>query len=269
MTQTWEDTGLEYKRPPLTQRIIVLYFKEMDEPIFSKAVNSWQDKIRDKFPRHKKNSNWTLNVKFVSGVPVIQNEAPILDFHYFYSSKPDDSEPIAKIQCRADRVAFHFQMHNGNIGSFEDLFELFQRYIGLWCDHFSINTFTGVSLEYYNAINETLTKDFYKNGILDLGLVFKHFGSFDVRHDSLVPPFRIELSFRFALETECIVQLLIMPDEKIGNGFLVMIIGRTKRDDRQINLKTAISEINMSHRCVLDVFHDTFAENAKQTFEKK
>ena len=270
MTQRLQETGLEYRHPPLTQRIIVLFFKEMDEPFFSKAVSSWQDKIRDEFPLHKKNSKWTLNVKaYVSGVPVIKNEAPILDFHYVYSNTPDPSEPIAQIQCRADRVAFHFQMHNGHIGSFKDLFELFQRYIGLWCEHFSIDTFTGVALEYYNAINETLTKDFYKNGILDLGLVFRHFGSFDERLDSLVPPFRVELNFRFVLETECIVQLLIIPDEKIGNGFHVTIIGRTMRDDRQIDLQAANSEILMSHQCVLDVFHDTFADNAKQTFEKK
>ena len=270
MTQIWEDTGLAYKRPPLTQRIIVLYFKKMDEPIFSKAVNSWQDKIKEKFPRHKKNNNWTLNVKaFLSGIPIIQNEAPVLDFQYLYLSKPNDSEPIVQIQCRADRVAFHFLMNNGNIGSFEELFELFQKYIGLWCEHFSINTFTSVALEYYNGINKTLTKDFYRNGVLDLSLVFRHFGSFEGRHNSLVPPFRIELSFRFALETECIVRLLIMPDDKINNGFHVRIIGGTNGDDRQIDLKTAISEINLSHKCILDVFHDTFADIAIQSFQKK
>ncbi len=199
---------------------------------------------------------------------MIQNEAPILDFHYIYSNKPDEAEPITQIQCRPDRVAFHFQLHNGNIGSFQNLFEIFQKYIGLWCDHFMINTFTGVALEYYNAINETLTNDFYKNGVLDLRSVFRHFSSFEGHHDSLVPPFRIELSFRFALETECIVHLRIIPDNEINNGFLVRIIGLTKRDDRQIDLQTAISEINMSHECVLDVFHETFAESAKQSFGK-
>ena len=248
----------------------MLFFKEMDEPFFSKAVSSWRDKIRDEFPQLKKNSNWTVKVNaFVSGVPMIQNEAPILDFHYIYSNKPDETEPITQIQCRPDRVAFHFQLHNGNIGSFQNLFEIFQKYIGLWCDHFMINTFTGVALEYYNEINETLTNDFYKNGVLDLGSVFRHFSSFEGHHDSLVRPFLLELNFRFDLDPRCIVQLSVKPDDQIGNGLLVRIIGRTKGDNRQIDLQTAISEIDMTHNCVLDVFNDTFAENAKQSFEKK
>jgi hypothetical protein len=254
-----------YKNPPIIERIVGVY-TDIKPEVFEAKMPDWAAKIRDQYPLARPIAEWSIKVKEVKGVPMLENVMPKAEIIQLFWKPHPKKLQVHGMRLRPSRLVFHLCREDGNAHDFEELYAEMETWIGRWMEHFEVEALKGVTAEYFNRLNPKITPQFMlPDGRLKLSEAFLLFANIPGKYQSITPPYDNRIRLIVDEKRPCYFDLRVRADDDGHVGvridFMVTTIG-----DRAISAKDALAEIRLGHDVILEQFDCLFSEKARQSF---
>jgi hypothetical protein len=255
-----------YKNPPIVERIIGVY-TDIKPELFEAKIPEWTLKIRDAYPIARHIAEWSINVKEVNGIPMLENTMPKAEIIQMFWKRHPKGEHVHGMRLRPSRFVLHLTRDGDNIHDFEELYSEMETWIERWMEHFEVRSVRGITAEYFNQLNAAVTPQFMlADGRLLLSNAFTLFANIPGKYQGITPPYNNRIRLIVEEARPCYFDLRVRADDDVRAGvkidFMVTTVGR----DRTLSAKDALAEIRMAHEVLLEQFDCFFTETAKQSF---
>src|SRR5438046_526286 len=108
------DGKTTYKNPPIVERVIGVY-TDIKPEVFEAKMPEWAAKIRDHYPIARPIAEWSINVKEVKGVPMLQNVMPKAEIIQLFWKLHPKKLQVRGMRLRPSRLVFHLVREDDNI----------------------------------------------------------------------------------------------------------------------------------------------------------
>jgi hypothetical protein len=255
-----------YKNPPIVERVIGVY-ADIKPDIFEAKLPEWAAKIRDDYPLSRPIAEWSLNIKQVNGVPVLENAVPQAEIIQLFWKRHSKGQHVHGMRLRPSRLVFHLGREDDNVHDFEEVFAEMDAWIGRWMEHFEVPSLKGVTAEYFNRLNAKITPQFMtSDGHLMLSEAFILFANIPGRYHSIIPPYEGRIRLVVDEKRPCYFDLHVGVDENVRAGVRIDFMVTTVERDRVISSKESLAELRLAHDVLLEQFDCLFTEKAKNSF---
>jgi hypothetical protein len=227
----------------------------------------WAAKIRGQYPIAKPISEWTLNIKEVNGVPMLQNVMPKAEIIQIFWKLHPKKQPVQGMRLRPSRLVFHLCREDDNLHDFAEVFAEMERWIGRWMEHFEVASLIGVTAEYFNRLNAAITPQFMvPDGRLMLADALTIFANIPGKYPTITQPYDCKVRLIVDAKQPCFFDLRVRGENEDRAGVRVDMAVDTRGRDRVISAKDGLAEIGAAHDVILEQFDCLFTEKAKESF---
>lgn len=255
-----------YKNPPIVERIIGVY-TDIKPEVFEAKMPEWTVKIRNEYPLARPIAEWSINVKHVQGIPMLQNAMPKAEVIHLFWKRHPKGQPVHGMRLRRSRLVFHLCREDGDAHDFDELYGAMEAWIGRWMEHFEVTSLTGVTAEYLNRLNPKITPQFERpDNRLDLADAFVMFANMPGRYQTITDPYDCRVRLIVDENRPCHFDLRVRADDENSVGVKIDFMVTTIRRDRAISARDALAEIRLAHDVILEQFDCFFTEKAKNSF---
>lgn len=257
-----------YQNPPITERIIGVY-TQIKQEVFEAKMPAWAKKIESAYPLSRPISEWTIKIKEVKGLPVLQNVEPQAEIiHLFWKPHPKKLL-IHGMRVRPDRLVFHLEREPGKIHDFDELYKEMESWIDKWMEHFEVTSLRGVTLEYANRLNASVTPQFVlPDGQIKLSEVFVLFADVPGRYKTLTKPYDCKVRLVVDSKQPLYFDIRVRAEDDARDGVAVQFVVNTIGLNKEISAKESLAEIQQGHEVMQEQFDCFFTEKAKESFGK-
>ena len=259
---------IRYKNPPIVERVAAVSGDIPPETFFSR-IEGWKNIVRKEFPVYDPLTEWLLNVQEKDGVPLFNEAEPEVLITHRFSKRNQSGERTWSMRCPPDRLILNLHAEQHDSHDFEELYAAMSNWLPRWTDHFGVNQFPTVQLDYVNVLGPRRTPRFVdKDGGIQINRLIEVFGKIPGRHQSIIAPY------------DCKVGLLI---EKDRCGANIHVHAVRSRDDAlhvrvdlqvvaahpipMVSVDEALSELRYTHAVLIGQFDALFTDEAKASFE--
>jgi hypothetical protein len=255
-----------YKKPPIIERIIGVY-ADIKPEVFEAKIPEWAVKIRERYPIAEPIAEWSLNIKEVKGVPMLQDVMPKAEIIQMFWKLHRKKTQVYGMRLRPDRLVFHLRWEDGVSHDFEELYAEMQAWIGKWMEHFEVPFLKGVTAEYLNRLDAKITPQFMlPDGRLKLAEAIVLFANIPGKYQTITQPFDCRVRLIVDEKRPCYFDLRVREDNEghtaVRVDMVVTAIGR----DKAISAEDGLAEIRFAHEVMLEQFDCFFTEQAKESF---
>lgn len=257
-----------YKKPPIVERIIGVYTSINIKPeVFEAKMPEWTAKIQDHYPIAKPIAEWSLNIKEINGVPMLQDVMPKAEIIQMFWKLHPNKLQVHGMRLRPDRLVFHLCWEDGIAHDFEEVYGEMETWIGKWMEHFEVASLKGVTAEYLNRLNAKITPQFMlPDGRLKLSDAFVIFANIPGKYQTITQPYDCRIRLMVDEKRPCHFDLRVRGEDEAHVGVKVdMTVNSTGRD-KAISAKDGLAEIRLAHDVILEQFDCFFTNQAKESF---
>jgi len=255
-----------YKKPPIVERVICVH-ADIKPELFEAKVPEWAIRIRDTFPISRPISEWSLNIKEMNGVPVIENGMPKAEIIQLFWKRPPKGEPFCGMRLRPSRLGFHLLREGTDAHDFEEIYREMETWIDRWMDHFEVKSIKGITAEYFNQLNATITPQFMlPDGRLLLSKAFKLFADIPGKYQGITPPYNNRIRLIVDEARPCYFDLRVRSENTVHASVRIDFMVTTLDRNKALSAKEALAELHLGHDVLLEQFDCFFSEEAKNSF---
>jgi hypothetical protein len=258
-----------YKKPPVVERAFVVHAPVSEEKFQLKA-EAWEAVVKNEFPHARTVTEWTLAVTEKEGMPVLDPEKQTLTLRQTFWRAPGVRKDRG-MQLWPERISFNVLGDLENPRHYEDLEELFKRWLPQWASHFEVSTFSGVTMEYVNILSEKTLPTFVDGTQIRVGDAVTMFRMIPGGLRKLLSPFDFQLNVegetepRSQVSAQCICSPT--PTGKLPTLQLRFRATTNVDPERRAPLEKVHAEARLMHGLIITQFEAYFTEQAKKTFE--
>jgi len=255
-----------YRNPPIIERIVGVY-TDIKPEVFEARMPEWAAKIRDSYPISHPIAEWSLDIKEVDGIPIFQNVMPKAEIIQLFWKRHPKKEKVYGMRLRPSRLVFHLCREGDNIHDFEELYAEMETWIGKWMEHFEINSLRGVTLEYFNRLNASITPQFMlPDGRLNISDAFVLFSNIPGKYVSITPPYDCKMRLTVDEKRPCFFDVRVRAEDQAIVGVRIEFATKTIGLNKAISANDSLAEIRFAHDLMLEQFDCFFTEKAKESF---
>jgi hypothetical protein len=257
-----------YKKPPIIERVIGVYADIKIQPeVFEAKMPEWIAKIQDHYPISKPIAEWTLNIKEVKGVPMLQGVMPKAEIIQMFWKLHRNKQQVHGMRLRPDRLVFHVCREGDIIHDFDEIYVEMERWIGKWMEHFEVKALKGVTAEYFNRLNGAITPQFIlPDGGIKIAEALVMFANIPGKYTTVTPPYDNKIRLIVDAKRPCCFDLRVMADDEVRSSLKIDFIVSTCGQEKAISAKDALDEIQIAHDVILEQFDCFFTKQAKESF---
>lgn len=254
-----------YKNPPIIERVIGVY-TDIKPEVFEARMPEWAAKIQDQYPIAKPIAEWSLHIKEINGVPMLQNGMSKAEIIQLFWKRYPKGEKVKGMRLRPNRLVFHLCREEGNVHDFEELYAEMEAWIGKWMEHFEVTTLKGVTAEYVNLLNAAITPQFMAEGRLKIADAFVMFSNVPGKYGRITAPYDSRMRLIVDEERPCSFDLRVRAENELGAGVRIDFVTDTISQQKAISANDSLAEIRLAHDVILEQFDCLFTEKAKNSF---
>jgi len=259
-----------YRRPPIVERVITAY-APMDKEEYAAKADTWKSQAIQAFPFFNPTVEWDINIEEKDGVPVVAESGPTMRIHHWFFEHLKKERRGFVHQSDRDkegRAKFGINLlrHGDKVYRFKDIEAKFREWLPRWADHFGIKSFSGVSLDYVNALNEQTVPEFCRGGRLHIGEVFRLFSNIPGPHVTLIPPYDCRVNMLIDEKMPITGQIVVRSAETEGLR-INMQMRSLSSQEKSITADEVLAEVLALHRCMVTYFEASFTDAARKSFD--
>ena len=253
-----------YKRPPIIERVVSLR-AEMDQNVYDRGFDEWQEWVQKEFPVSEPVKNWHVNIQRKNGIPS--------DFSSELQITPRFSEKSAaqgfdwSVRCPIGQLTMN--MHSGpkNNRNYLDLRERFPSWLEKWISHFKVEKFTDLVVHYVNRLDSTTLPSFVKNGQLEIDKVLRIFFNISTKNEDFTSPIDLQLTLILKGEPEGRLFIHLEDASHDSNPALTLNLVVSTSLRKGQSTSEILSLVDWCHTRLVERFELIFTDEAKLTFD--
>jgi len=248
------------------ERILGIY-ADIDPIAFEEKLPEWQMIVRDSYPISRPISEWTIDIKEVNGIPVLQETVPKAEIIYLLWKRHPQKKQVNGMRLRPSRLVFHLCRDDDKVHDFEEVYDEMEAWSGKWMQHFEVKALKGITLEYINRLNAKTTPQFMlPDGRLQIARAFLMFANIPGRYKSLTSPYECKMRLAIDEKKPCFFDVRVTAQEGPYTDVRIDFVVNTTAVGKAINLDEALAEIRWGHDIMLEEFGCFFTDEAKASF---
>ena len=102
-----------YKNPPIVERVIGVY-TDIKPELFEAKMPEWERRIHDDYPVARPISEWSINIKEIQGVPMVETASPKVEIIPLFWKRHPKGRTVHGMRLRPSRLVFHLCREDGN-----------------------------------------------------------------------------------------------------------------------------------------------------------
>ncbi len=258
----------KYKNPPIVERVIGVYADTNIKPeVFEAKMPEWIAKIRDHYPISHPIAEWSLNIKEVKGVPMLQGVMPKAEIIQIFWKLHQNKLQVYGMRLRPDRLVFHLRREGDIIHDFDEIYVEMERWIGKWMDHFEVKALKGVTAEYFNRLNGAITPQFMlPDGGIKIAEALEMFAKIPGKYTAITQPYDNKIRLIVDTKLPCYFDLRVRADDEVRSGVRIDFMASTVGHEKVISANDGMAEIQIAHEVILEQFDCFFTKQAKESF---
>lgn len=261
--------GISYNTPPIIQRIFTIYF-ELSEESFYSNLPLFEREIKQQLPEKSARKNWALNFKSKNGKPDFSSVKPIVEIIREFNKNDASSKKFFSIELEENRISFNLRRTNDLAHTFKDLQREVKQALPVFLHTLNPEKVVQLDLDYVNLVSRANTPKFVdNNGGIHVDKLLKIFNRFPSNYESIAPPYDCQIGLVLDRENgyNSIVRVFGLQEGVAGaSAVRVDLNAHHKSEFIEIDESNFEKQLNMLHDYVLNLFHDTFTEEAKKAF---
>ena len=255
-----------YKNPPIVERIVGVY-ADIKPELFEAKMPEWAAKIRSEYPLARPITEWSLDIKEVKGIPMLQTPMPKAEIIQMFWKAHPKKRQVQAMRLRPSRLVFHLLREEGKLHDFEELQAEMQAWIGKWMEHFEVASLKGVTLEYTNRLNQEITPEFMlPDGRLNIGEAFVLFSNIPGKYRAISRPYNCKVRLIVDETRPCYFDVLVRAEDEAGASVLIQFVTNTTGPEKALTAQESLAEIRFCHDVMVEQFDGFFTEKAKTSF---
>jgi hypothetical protein len=258
---------IRYENPPIVERIVGVY-GQIPKEEFEKRLPSWADKIHPHFPVQEDVAEWMIDIGEKNGVPIVSSLVPKASIIHLYWQKHPKNHHVCGMRIRPDRLVFHLNREGKIAHDFDELMPHMERWLPQWAEHFGVNEFSGITVEYVNILDGNITPQFADQNGVRIAEALNVFAKFPGSHMGITNPYDCKVRLVIDKDKPIYFDVRVGSNDRSAAAIRVDFAVRTGfAPSKKLNFADAIKEINVGHDLILEQFSGFFSEQAKVSFQ--
>lgn len=262
----------QYEEAPVIERVLGALVN-VDANVLVKQMDKWREIVKKDFSREEITTDWKINIEEVNGFPLLGKTHSIMRLFYRHWRDSSTKQPVACLQSRPDGFFVNMRREPNDHHSFEEVFELFTKWLPIWSDCFEAQTVDGTILHYVNELSERITPQFISDGkSLMIGRALGVFSNFGDHFPNLIPPYDCKATMKIPHAPQTTISLHSKGLSKQNDATPVVhveIIVKTLEPKRINQLQDLLVGCRGMHDILIDGFHNFFTKEALSSFKPK
>jgi uncharacterized protein (TIGR04255 family) len=239
---------------------------------FGERIEKWKAIVTDAYPGVETITEWTLHIPTKDGVPDFASGIqPQISLRHRQWRESPAGHRVWCMQCLHDRLIFNVKREDDNLHSYQELKTEAAGWLRRWSEHFGIDSFTGVGLEYVNRLDAKLTPQFVVDSGKDVTIlisqVFKLFTSIPVGvgQFNIVRPYDCNVNLQFKAPLPGTLAIGVKGVEK-GPLAVQISLKFTTALPKEFDCDMAFIHLDTVHGVIKEAFRNLFTPEALASF---
>ncbi len=221
------------------------------------------------FPIYDPLTEWLLNVEERDGVPLFNEAEPEVLITHRFSRRNQSGERTWSMRCPPDRLVLNLHAERHDPHDFNELHAAMANWLPRWTDHFAVNQFPKIQLDYVNLLGPHRTPDFVDaKGGIQINRLIEVFGKIPGNHVSIIAPYDCRVGLLIE-KNRCAANIHVHAVRSQDNALHVRVDLQvlSTHATPMVGVDEALSELRYAHDVLIGQFEALFTKEAKISFE--